>query len=167
MHTIAGSLRVVPRPTVRCAVAVAAAVAFAACSGGSGGSTPAAAPLTSVVITTGHAQAISSVLATGTGADLYANAQERGNKVDCTGNCLSTWPLLIVTTAAAVHVPKTSVVQRSLIGTIVAKSGGFVVTYAGYPLHTYVGDGASSGNGEGIQGFFVVSAPGRLVKSDR
>jgi predicted lipoprotein with Yx(FWY)xxD motif len=148
------------------AFAAASALALAACGGGSGGSAAdAAPPHASVVLTTGHAQSIGTVLATGAGDVLYATAGESHGKLHCTGNCVDTWPVLTVTSTAAIHLPKASPVQRALISTIAGSGAGRVVTYGGYPLHTYAGDAAgSAGNGEGIQNYFAVGVDGRLVQ---
>jgi predicted lipoprotein with Yx(FWY)xxD motif len=147
------------------AFAAASLVALAACGGGSGSAAETAPPRGSVVLTTGHAQSIGTVLATGAGDVLYATAGEAHGKLHCTGNCVDTWPVLTVTSKAAIHLPRASPVQQALISTIAGSGTGRVVTYAGYPLHTYAGDAAgSAGNGEGIQNYFAIGVDGRLVQ---
>jgi predicted lipoprotein with Yx(FWY)xxD motif len=133
-----------------------------ACSQSSGSAASKPTVLASVNLTTGHGQALSPVLAETGGTVLYATAAEAHGKVDCTGNCATTWPLVLVRTAAAIHVGNAAL-DRASVGTVPGPDGSLVVTYGGYPLHTYVGDGGSAGNGVGVQGYEAVSPKGTLV----
>jgi hypothetical protein len=57
--------------------------------------------------------------------------------------------------------------KASLLGSTANPAGGTVVTYAGRPLYTFVGDtsaGTASGQGKGGI-WFVVSPSGTVVKS--
>jgi len=103
------------------------------------------------------------VLVTSTGRTLYRYTPDKKGKNTCTGACATYWP-------AYMYKGKTKPTagtgaSSALLGTI--KHGkGLQVTYAGFPLYTYVGDSkAGQVKGEGTyKTWYVVNAKGALVK---
>ena len=100
-----------------------------------------------------------TILVTSSGKTLYMDAGDKPPHFACTAGCLQAWPPLVSSGK-----PKASgSAKASLLGTV--KNGKFnQVTYKGHPLYTFVSD--TSGNpvsGEGVNGFFVVSASGAKV----
>jgi predicted lipoprotein with Yx(FWY)xxD motif len=103
------------------------------------------------------------VLVNGRGRTLYAFTPEKGGKVVCTGSCATLWPPLTVPSGQTVR--RSALVHPSLISTVADPSGGRIVTYAGYPLHTYAHDavpGDVKGQGIGSQ-WYVISTGGTII----
>jgi predicted lipoprotein with Yx(FWY)xxD motif len=141
-------------------LAIAAALAIAGCgsssdnssnssSGGAygGGSseekpatTPAQAPSTTpaAAISVGTATNVGQVLVDSKGMTLYyfQKDQKGSGKSKCSGACASAWPPLTTGGAAKAM----SGVQASMLGTIKRSDGTTQVTYAGWPLYTFVED---------------------------
>jgi predicted lipoprotein with Yx(FWY)xxD motif len=101
------------------------------------------------------------VLVTASGRTLYRYTPDARGKSTCTGKCATYWPPLLAkgkpTAGAGAN--------AKLVGTI-KRGAGLQVTYAGWPLYTYVGDTkAGQVTGEGSEKtWYVVSATGALVK---
>jgi hypothetical protein len=59
----------------------------------------------------------------------------------------------------------TSPIHPNLVGTVADPSGGTIVTYAGWPLHTYASDTAPRmANGQGVGGkWYVISPSGQVI----
>lgn len=90
---------------------------------------------------------IGYVLATRAGMTLYwyGHDVKGSGKSTCTGPCLSSWPALAGTPAAAA-----GVTLSGKLGTITRPGGAVQATYNGYPLYTYAADtaaGQTAGNG--------------------
>ena len=137
-------------------LAIAAALAIAGCgsssststSGSSGGggseekpaSTPAEAPSTvpAVVVSTGTAANVGQVLVDSKGMTLYyfQKDQKGSGKSKCEGPCAQAWPPLTTGSTAKAMTG----VQASMLGTIKRSDGTTQVTYAGWPLYTFVED---------------------------
>jgi predicted lipoprotein with Yx(FWY)xxD motif len=85
-----------------------------------------------------HNTKLGTILVNGRGRTLYAFTKDSRNKDACVNikGCLGAWPAL---TTVAKPIAGTGV-KASLIGTINVKGVGKQVTYAGFPLYTYVGD---------------------------
>jgi predicted lipoprotein with Yx(FWY)xxD motif len=66
----------------------------------------------------------------------YADKNESGSKIECTGNCTNTWHPW-VTHGVSVKALAGSGVQQSLIGTIKRSDGSEQITYGGHPLYLY------------------------------
>lgn len=114
-------------------------------------------------LTTQRFPSIGSVLTNAQGRTLYVFTPEKGGKVTCTGGCASVWPPMLSATG---HNPATtSAVHPNLVGTVAYPSGGKIVTYAGWPLHTYASDTASrTAKGQGVDGkWYVVSPSGQVI----
>jgi predicted lipoprotein with Yx(FWY)xxD motif len=106
------------------------------------------------------------VLVDGSGRTLYVNVDERTNPRVCDSVCISAWPSVVASTAGSpvLHVG----VAASLIGTTTLGDGRDLVTYAGYPLHTYAGDDQpGQDNGEGVQGvWYTITASGKPTQGN-
>ncbi|MGH3425429.1 MAG: COG4315 family predicted lipoprotein [Nocardioidaceae bacterium] len=112
---------------------------------------------------------LGTILVDGQGQTLYMFPPDHRHKVTCTGACAGTWPPL--------HVPKGSKpqagrgVKTSLLGSVPNPNpaGGRVVTYHGWPLYLYVGDGKpGQANGQALDlngGYWYVMRPsGKVIK---
>lgn len=88
---------------------------------------------------------LGKILVDSKGFTLYDFHKDKGGKSACYGACAGTWPPL--TTSGA---PKAmSGAEASKLGTTKRSDGTVQVTYAGYPLYTYVADtkpGDAKGN---------------------
>jgi len=109
-----------------------------------------------------------TVLTTGSGYALYVFAPDAAKRVSCSGNCLSDWPPL--RPRGPVAGIAGAGVRRSLLGEDRDSTGRPVVTYAGWPLYTYVGDSAPgypSGQALDSDGglWYLISAGGKVVKT--
>jgi predicted lipoprotein with Yx(FWY)xxD motif len=102
------------------------------------------------------------------GRALYTFAPDKHKSVTCTGACPQVWPPLKL---ASGQQPKAGAgVKASLLGSVPDPEGGRVVTYAGWPLYTYVADtSADSATGQAldINGglWYVISPSGTVVKT--
>jgi predicted lipoprotein with Yx(FWY)xxD motif len=103
------------------------------------------------------------VLTDGKGRTLYVYMPEKGGKVACTGGCASLWPPM--KSPSGGKPATTSAVHPNLVGTVADPSGGTIVTYAGWPLHTYASDtGPGVANGQGVDGkWYVISPSGQVI----
>lgn len=88
---------------------------------------------------------LGKVLVDSKGFTLYYFKKDKGGKSACYGACAEGWPPLTTEGAAK----GMSGVQASMLGTTKRKDGTTQVTYAGWPLYTYVVDkkpGEANGN---------------------
>jgi predicted lipoprotein with Yx(FWY)xxD motif len=90
------------------------------------------------VVAVGSAANVGTVLVDSNGMTLYYFQKDKkgSGKSACSGACASAWPPL--TTAGAAKAM--SGVQTSMLGTIKRSDGTTQVTYAGWPLYTFVED---------------------------
>jgi predicted lipoprotein with Yx(FWY)xxD motif len=167
------------------ALAIAAALAVAGCGGSSGsgessaygssesaGSTQSASAESgagrygggsaSSVTSGGGAVSVASVggvgkvLVDSEGLTLYYFGKDKGGKSACYGACASAWPPL--TTSGAPHAM--SGAEPSKLGTTSRTDGTTQVTYAGWPLYTYVGDkNPGEDNGTDVNAFGALWYP--------
>lgn len=79
---------------------------------------------------------VGSVLVDSKGFTLYYFEKDKGGKSACYGACAEGWPPLTSESEAK----GMSGVQASKLGTSKRKDGTTQVTYAGWPLYTYVAD---------------------------
>jgi predicted lipoprotein with Yx(FWY)xxD motif len=114
-------------------------------------------------LSTQRFSSIGSVLTNAQGRTLYVFMPEQGGKVVCTGGCASTWPPMLSPSGG--KPATTSAVHPNLVGTVADPSGGTIVTYSGWPLHTYVSDTAPGmANGQGVEGkWYVISPAGQVI----
>jgi len=142
-------------------LATAAALAIAGCgsssnsgstsASGSGGayggggeekpaSTPAEAPSTvpAAAVSVGTAANVGQVLVDSKGMTLYyfQKDQKGSGKSKCEGACAQAWPPLTTGSTAKAMTG----VQAAMLGTIKRSDGTTQVTYAGWPLYTFVED---------------------------
>jgi predicted lipoprotein with Yx(FWY)xxD motif len=119
-----------------------------------------------VKITAKTIPGLGPVLVNAQGHTLYTFAPDKDKKVTCVGSCTSVWPP--VKLAAGAKATPSGAVKASLLGSDPDPSGGNVVTYAGWPLYTYVGDTSPSthaGQGLNVSGglWYVISPAGKVI----
>jgi predicted lipoprotein with Yx(FWY)xxD motif len=139
---------------------------LAACGGGSShaaGGTAADAPAHAVV-KTAKVGTVGTVLVNSKGRTLYVFAPDAKRGVTCSGACAGTWPPVFTGKSPTAGAG----VQASLLGTDPDPAGGSVVTYAGWPLYTYVADispGIATGQALDLNGgyWYVMAADGTPV----
>jgi predicted lipoprotein with Yx(FWY)xxD motif len=127
---------------------------------GSGGTSGSSAPSGSVTVSSKSVSGVGNVLVDSKGMTLYYLKTETPGTIKCTGACATTWPPLLlpsgVTSATA-----GSGVDASKLGTIARPDGGTQVTYNGKPLYLFQSDQSpGQATGQGVAGFYVVSASG-------
>lgn len=120
-----------------------------------------------VVVSTRALPKLGTVLVDAKGRTLYMFVPDRRKKVTCVGSCAAVWPPLKVP-AGAKPVAKGKV-KAMLLGSDRDPAGGRVVTYAGWPLYTYVTDtkpGEATGQAIKLNGgyWYVLSATGTVIK---
>ena len=157
-------------------VSLVATAALAGCGGGSSNTSPststsAAAPKTgstgsstttasTTVISSRSVPGLGTVLVNGQGRTLYMFMPDKHTKVTCVGACAQLWPPAKLAGAKA---GGSGVVKVSLLSSDSDPEGGRVVTYAGWPLYTYISDSApGQATGQGLEtsgGKWYVIAP--------
>jgi predicted lipoprotein with Yx(FWY)xxD motif len=162
------------RPLRLAALALASALALAACGGSntssttttsSTASTPSSTPRPASVVGT-TTSSLGTFLVDAKGRALYLWDADHGSKSTCNGACATDWPPLTTT-----DTPKASgKAKASLLGTTKRSDGSREVTYAGHPLYYYAGDtGPGQTSGEGSDGFgspwWVVTPAGKAIQS--
>jgi predicted lipoprotein with Yx(FWY)xxD motif len=111
-------------------------------SGGAYGSSeestskPAASTNEGAAITVGTASGVGKVLVDSNGLTLYYFEKDKGGKSACYGACEQGWPPL--TTEGAPQAGEGAMASK--LGTTERKDGTTQVTYAGWPLYTFVED---------------------------
>jgi len=167
------------RPIGLAALAVAGALALAACGGSStssssgaaaapgygGGAAGASSGSTAASVVSTKTSSLGTFLVDGQGRTLYLWDADHGPRSTCTAACAQAWPPLTTTGA-----PKASgAVKSSLLGTATRADGSREVTYAGHPLYTYAGDtrpGQVTGEGSNSFGapWWTVTTAGRALQ---
>ena len=167
------------RPFGLAALAVAGALALAACGGSStssssgaaaaqgygGGTAGASTGSTAASVVSTKTSSLGTFLVDGQGRTLYLWDADHGPMSTCTAACAQAWPPLTTTGA-----PKASgAVKSSLLGTATRADGSREVTYAGHPLYTYAGDtrpGQVTGEGSNSFGapWWTVTTAGRALQ---
>jgi predicted lipoprotein with Yx(FWY)xxD motif len=167
------------RPFGLAALAVAGALALAACGGSStssssgaaaapgygGGTAGASNGSTAASVVSTKTSSLGTFLVDGQGRTLYLWDADHGPRSTCTAACAQAWPPLTTTGA-----PKASgAVKSSLLGTATRADGSREVTYAGHPLYTYAGDtrpGQVTGEGSNSFGapWWTVTTAGRALQ---
>jgi predicted lipoprotein with Yx(FWY)xxD motif len=130
--------------------------------------TTTAAPSTSAgtKVSIASVDGLGPVLVNAEGRVLYTFVPDNAKKVTCVGACATVWPPLKLSGSKAVG---SGTVKASLLGSDPNPSGGNVVTYAGWPLYTYVADtGAGVANGQALNLngglWYVISPSGTVIK---
>lgn len=111
---------------------------------------------------------LGTALVTNRGYALYMYPPDQDSRVTCTDDCANAWPPLVVPPRG--HVVAGPGVRPDLLGTDPRPGGGRVVTYAGWPLYTYLGDGRpreASGQAVDADGgyWYVIRPSGDVVRS--
>lgn len=131
-------------------------------------STSTAAPTTSAgtKVSVASVDGLGPVLVNGQGKVLYIFVPDNKSKVTCVGACAAVWPPLKLAGSKAVP---SGPVEASKLGSDPDPSGGKVVTYAGWPLYTYVADtgpGTANGQAKDLNGglWYVIDPTGTVIK---
>ncbi len=130
-------------------------------------STGAAEAASSLTVSTKELPKLGPVLVDGEGKTLYVFAPDKGKEVTCTEECAAVWPPLKL--EAGQKPAASGQVKASLLGSDPSPEGGEVVTYAGWPLYTYVADtkpGEATGQNIELNGgyWWVISPAGKVIK---
>jgi predicted lipoprotein with Yx(FWY)xxD motif len=159
-------------------LAPAAALLVAGCGSSSttstksSASTP-AAPSTSstpaakaVEVSTRTLPGLGSVVVNAQGRTLYVFAPDKAKKVTCVGGCAAVWPPLALSSGQKPVVSGQA--KSSLVGSDPNPAGGRTVTYAGWPLYSYVADtspGAARGQAINLNGglWDVIAPSGKVI----
>ncbi|HZS30645.1 MAG TPA: hypothetical protein VFA37_05265 [Gaiellaceae bacterium] len=139
------------------AVAVLAAAGAGSAHGSSAG---ARHVLKATTVKTASVKHLGTVLVNSKGFVLYVFAPDKHKKVTCHGACAAVWPPLKVSGKETAG----GKAKASLLG-----KDGTVVTYAHWPLYTYVADtkpGEASGQDTNLNGgyWYVITPGGMVVK---
>jgi predicted lipoprotein with Yx(FWY)xxD motif len=154
------------RRFVATAAALAAVAALAVIGLGSASAGVASAHK-AVTVSTRSVHGLGTILVDSRGRTLYMFVPDKRKKVTCTSvSCVAAWPPLKLTGAKAVAAGKA---KQSLISSDPNPKGGKVVTYAHWPLYTYIGDtkpGQASGQALNLNGglWYVLSPTGAVIK---
>jgi predicted lipoprotein with Yx(FWY)xxD motif len=141
---------------------VAAAVASAT------GTARSATRAKTLVISTRKVPKLGTVLVDSKGRTLYMFVPDKQKKVTCVHACAAIWPPVKLPHGAKA-VGKGGV-KASLLGSDPNPAGGRVVTYAHWPLYTYVSDtkpGQAAGQALNLNGglWYVLSPSGKVIKT--
>jgi predicted lipoprotein with Yx(FWY)xxD motif len=165
-----GSGTAAPTITSRGAGATISLSALVTSTTGHGGQRAAAGTSPYYEVKTGTVSGLGTVLVNGQGLTLYMFVpdHQRGRST-CYNACASSWPPLRLPTGVTIPVAAGKA-EASLLGTTTRKDGGLEVTYKGWPLYLWVGDGApGQATGQGINGsggyWYVLSPKGGVIKA--
>ena len=158
-------------------IAVDVALAATGCGGSSGGSssststpasstTPSTSGVSTVQVSTKNISGLGVVLVDGQGRTLYSFVPDKHSKVTCVGACAAVWPPLKL--ASGQTAIGGGQAKSSMLGSDPDPAGGRVVTYAGWPLYTYVADaapGADTGQALNLNGglWYVLAPSGEII----
>ncbi len=126
-----------------------------------------AKPVKKVVISTRKLKGLGYVLVDGRGRTLYMFVPDKRKRVTCVRVCAAVWPpVKLPRGAKAVAVGRA---KASLLGSDPSPAGGRVVTYARWPLYTYVSDtrpGVATGQAVDLNGglWYVLTPTGKLIR---
>jgi len=110
------------------------------------------------------------VLVNAQGHTLYIFARDKAKKVTCVSSCEVVWPP--ATLPSGRKPVAAGPVKQSLLGSDPNPASGQVITYAGWPLYTYVTDtaaGQASGQALNLNGglWYVISPTGKVITKKR
>ena len=145
---------------------VLATAAVAASSLASTGAAASHARSATVLISTRKVPKLGTILVDAKGFVLYIFVPDKHKKVTCKGTCAAIWPPLKVSGKETAG----GAAKASLLGADKNPAGGKVVTYAHWPLYTYVADtkpGEASGQATNLNGglWYVISPGGKVIKT--
>lgn len=122
-----------------------------------------------------HTTSRGKVLSNSHGFSLYMFMKDKQGghgktlKITCYGDCATAWPPLLVKSGGKAVAARASGINQRLLKTARRRDGTLQVTYNGWPLYTYAGDGrAGQTSGEGVKQFgaawYLLKTSGQLVK---
>ena len=122
----------------------------------------------SVTISTGKVRGLGTVLVDSKGRTLYMFVPDKQKRVTCVKSCAAAWPPVKVAKGQKIVAAKG--VKQALLGSDPNPSGGRVVTYAKWPLYTWVGDqkpGQATGQALDVNGglWYVLTPAGKVLKT--
>jgi predicted lipoprotein with Yx(FWY)xxD motif len=128
----------------------------------------AASSAKTVVISTRKLAGLGYVLVDGRGRTLYMFVPDKRKRVTCVRVCAAVWPP--VKLAAGAKAVARGRVKAKLLGSDKNPTGGRVVTYAGWPLYTYVSDtrpGVATGQALNLNGglWYVLAPSGKVIRT--
>lgn len=129
-------------------------------------STTTSAPTGGPRISTATISGLGPVLVNAQGRTLYMFAPDKHMKVTCVSSCATIWPPAFLPSGQK---PVASgPVKQALLGSDPDPAGGRVITYAGWPLYTYITDtspGQAAGQALNLNGglWYVISPSGKLI----
>lgn len=156
-----------PQAAAAAVAVVVASLAFAACSSSGNSSTPTPANAAASTSAGGQLVKVASdskfgqILETAGGMPLYTYDKDTTGKSNCTGGCLSEWPVLASTGSSAPSVAGAS----GAFSLVKRDDGTMQVAYNGMPLYTFVNDKSGDVTGDGQDGFHVAMAGGAAAAS--
>ena len=108
------------------------------------------------------------VLVNGQGRTLYMFVPDKRKKVTCVRSCAAVWPP--VKLSKGQKALASGQAKSSLLGSDPNPAGGRVVTYADWPLYTYVADtspGTAKGQALNLNGglWYVLAPSGKLIRT--
>jgi predicted lipoprotein with Yx(FWY)xxD motif len=111
---------------------------------------------------------LGTVLVNGQGRTLYMFVPDKRKKVTCVRSCAAVWPP--VKLSKGQKALASGQAKSSLLGSDPNPAGGRVVTYAGWPLYTYVADtspGTAKGQALNLNGglWYVLAPSGKLIRT--
>jgi predicted lipoprotein with Yx(FWY)xxD motif len=154
-------------------------LAIAGCGGGQANESTSAADTSSTPATTSSTPSAATaqistktlpglgpILVNGQGHILYIFVPDKHKQVTCLSTCAQIWPPVKLPNAQKPAVSGQA--KSSLAGSDPDSEGGRVLTYAGWPLYTYIADstsGSASGQGLNTNGglWYVLSPSGAVV----
>ncbi len=104
-------------------------------------------PRTASIIEIKTAPHIGQYLANNLGQPLYTYGADSNGVSNCTGSCLSSWPIYAPTSSAASLPAHITIISRS--------DGSKQYAYKGMPLYTFTGDTNGQVTGDGVANFHV------------
>lgn len=161
------------KPLVLAAALAAVALLAAGCGAArvagfharAGGVAGARHTLRGATVKTAKVKGLGTVLVNSKGFVLYVFAPDKHKRVACSASCQAVWPPLKVSGKSTAG----GSAKASLLGADKNPLGGKVVTYAHWPLYTYVADtkpGQASGQDTNSTGgyWYVISPAGKIIK---
>lgn len=117
-------------------------------------------------VSSGNLSGIGQALVTAQGRALYVFLPDKHAAPTCVNTCARVWPP--VRLAAGQKATVSGQARSSLLGSDPDPEGGRVLTYAGWPLYTYVADsvaGQASGQGLETNGglWYVIAPSGKVI----
>jgi predicted lipoprotein with Yx(FWY)xxD motif len=129
---------------------------------------PQAGSARTVVISTRKLPHLGYVLVDSRGRTLYMFVPDKRKKVTCVGACAVLWPPVKLPHGARAVAKGRA--KAALLGSDPNPAGGRVVTYARWPLYTYITDtrpGMATGQALDLNGglWYVVAPSGKVIRT--